>query len=66
LDHPDNINHPTAWWLPGNTLGAVLAAKGDIELSKDQELVLKYRLLILPAPISTEEIQTRWERFARN
>jgi len=65
FDHPDNINHPTAW-LIHFTPGAALTGKGDIRLAKGETLKLRYRCKLFNGIPTQEEMDKEWATFAQN
>jgi hypothetical protein len=65
LDHPGNPHHPPVWWIPGNTLGPVAIATGDICIPAGELLRLHYRLLIYPGRRLAQEIEADWSAFAQ-
>ncbi|HVH10952.1 MAG TPA: PmoA family protein [Gemmatimonadales bacterium] len=75
LDHPANVGFPTYWHARGyglfaaNPLGVKAFTNGKAELNfrlaPGQTTTFRYRILILSGAATPEEIETRYQDFAR-
>ena len=75
LDHPRNPGFPTYWHARGyglfaaNPLGARIFSQGkdslDLRLAPGQSTTFRYRVLILDAHASPDEIEREYSAFAR-
>ena len=66
LDHPSNPNHPTYFHVRGDGwMGSSFTFEGDVVLSKEKPLVLKYRFLVHAGTGDSKALDAEWERFAK-
>jgi hypothetical protein len=66
FDHPQNMRHPTPWYLIGGMpyfSPAVLYLK-PYTLPAHERLTLKYRILVQAGPVDGSAIDRQWQRFA--
>ena len=67
LDHPDNLNFPSPWYLndgnPMDFFSPALLCYGPHTMSKDETLVLKYRIIIHPSRWNAEMLKHKHKLF---
>jgi len=73
LDHPGNIGFPTYWHARGyglfaaNPLGQEVFSNGkeklNFTLEPKQSVTFRYRLLILSAPTSADQVEKEYQKF---
>lgn len=66
FDHPSNLRHPSPWYLNEQLpyFSPALLYDEPLELVPKQEVTLLYRTLVHPAPLSKDELELEWKRFA--
>ena len=75
LDHPKNVGFPTYWHARGyglfaaNPLGQSVFSNGkeklNFTLEPKQSVTFRYRLLILSAMTSADQVETEYAKFAK-
>ena len=67
FDHPDNPRHPTPWQMRRNYpyLNPSFTCKEDFKLPAGESLTLRYGVLVHDGKITADEIDRRWEAFAK-
>ena len=75
-DHPDNLRHPTTWHardyglVTANPFGMHHFLKkekgaGAFKIAKDDSLKLKYRVEFFRGAVSTEDVEAKYQQFAK-
>jgi len=74
LDHPKNPGFPTYWHARGyglfaaNPLGQAVFSNGkeklNLTLEPKQSVTFRYRLLILTGPVTPDQVEAQYRRFA--
>jgi hypothetical protein len=64
FDHPDNPRHPTNWFTRTNLMGAGLLIEGDLEVKRNETLVLRYAFLVLDENPSDAFIKAQYEKWS--
>ena len=66
FDHPANPNHPAVWHVRDDGwMGASLTFRDALKLSPKQTLKLRYGLYVHAGQPSVEELNRRWNDFAK-
>ncbi|MDD4872703.1 MAG: PmoA family protein [Kiritimatiellae bacterium] len=66
FDHPSNPNHPSCFHVRSDGwMGASLSFKGPIIVEPGKPLMLRYGLYVHTGKQPIEEIQKRWDEFAK-
>lgn len=67
MDHPDNAAFPTAWHMRNDGfIAAATARAGDLLLSAEKPLMLRHRVLLMPAHTEPDRdaLHPLWQQFA--
>lgn len=68
LDHPDNLNSPTPWYLVQvgamHYLTPAVICFAPHEMTKGDSFTLRYRIIIHPGRWSGDELDTQYKHFA--
>jgi hypothetical protein len=65
MDHPSNPNHPTYFHVRGDGwMGSSFSHEADVEIRKEQPLVLRYRFWIHRGRPDLPAIDGEWRRWA--
>ena len=70
LDHPQNFNHPAEWYItndpeiPFYYFNPAPIFSNKLILTKDERIILKYRLLISPNVKSDIELNMKWKEYS--
>jgi hypothetical protein len=70
FDHPDNVRHPTPWFVimnPAVPFGYVSPAflyEKPYALQAGKTLTLRYRILVHPGSPDTNRLQAEWQRWS--
>jgi hypothetical protein len=65
FDHPSNPNHPTYFHVRGDGwMGSSFSYEGDVTLTPDRPLVLRYRFFVHSGKRSAEALEEEGRRFA--
>jgi hypothetical protein len=65
MDHPSNPNHPTHFHVRGDGwMGASFTEEGDVTLTKEGPLVLRYRFWVHRGPADPADLDARWKAWA--
>jgi hypothetical protein len=66
IDHPSNPNHPTYFHVRGDGwMGSSFSYEGDVTLTKEKPLVLRYRFRVHAGPGRPENLDADALRFAQ-
>jgi hypothetical protein len=66
FDHPSNPNHPAYFHVRGDGwMGSSFTFEGDVVLSRDKPLVLKYRFYVHAGFGDPKALDAEWERWAK-
>lgn len=66
MDHPSNPNHPTYFHVRGDGwMGSSFSFEGDVVVTKEKPLVLKYRFYVHAGPGDPKALDAEWQKFAR-
>ncbi len=69
LDHPDNMRHPTPWYViiakDMRYFSPALIFYEPFTLKAGQSLKLKYRIIMHPGRTDAEAIEGQWAEFSR-
>jgi hypothetical protein len=66
FDHPANPGHPAHFHVRGDGwMGASLTYGGDVAISKEKPLLLRYRLWIHRGACDPRAVDAEWERWAK-
>ena len=66
LDHPENVNFPTAWRVDSQLgLGPSRQILGDWKLDKDQTQKFRFRLVFYTGDFDPEEIKWEWLQYIK-
>ena len=67
LDHPSNPNHPTYFHVRRDGwMGSSFSFEGDVTVTKEKPLVLKYRFFVHAGPGDPGRLDEEWRRFSQN
>jgi hypothetical protein len=67
LDHPSNPNHPTYFHVRRDGwMGASFSVEGDVTVTKEKPLVLRYRFFVHAGSGDPERLDAEWRRFSQN
>jgi hypothetical protein len=65
LDHPSNVNHPNRWHVRDDGwMSASVCMDGDVELTPDAPLVVRYQLHAHSDDVNPAIANSRWQAFA--
>jgi len=68
FDHPANPRHPSAWYVsetaPLIYFSPALLFNDPLELAANQTITLRYRVLVHSRPLTNDQIDADWKRFA--
>jgi hypothetical protein len=66
MDHPDNPNHPSHFHVRDDGwMGAALTFEGPLKIAPNQPLHVRYGLYVHAGLPSLEDLDRRWNEFAR-
>jgi len=65
FDHPDNLRHPTPWYIAKGMpyFSPALLFDKPYTLPAGKSLTLRYRVLIHPGPSSSDLLEREWKLF---
>lgn len=70
LDHPDNLNSPSPWYLddgdPMDYFSPAVLCYSPHVMSKGQTLALKYQIIVHPDRWDSNELKKKYELFSTN
>lgn len=68
FDHPDNMRHPTPWYLSEKPeliyLSPAVLLNESLTLAAQQSIKLTYRIMIHSKPITDKTIDMQWNEFS--
>jgi hypothetical protein len=66
FDHPDNLRHPSAWWLSASMpyFNPALLFHKPYALPAKKSLELRYRILVHTGIIDNNMLERQWQEFA--
>ena len=67
FDHPDNLRHPTKWYVSAGMpyFSPALIFDRPHTIPAGKSLTLTYRIVVHPGPGRKEELDKLWRRFAK-
>lgn len=66
MDHPSNPNHPTFFHVRRDGwMGSSFSFEGDIVVTKEKPLVLKYRFYVHAGAGEPKALEAEWERWSK-
>lgn len=65
MDHPDNFNYPSVWYVATNMpfFSPAVIYDGPFLLMRGQSLTLKYQVVIAPEEIDTADATHEWDSW---
>jgi hypothetical protein len=68
-DHPDNLNHPTPWYVirsqPMSYFSPAVICYGPHTLPAGQSMTLRYRVIVHPERWDSDRLKLEYARFAK-
>jgi len=70
FDHPDNLRHPSPWFVimnpkvPFGYFSPAVLFNKPYTLPAGQRLTLQYRILVHPGQVDKEQLQAEWKKFS--
>jgi len=66
FDHPGNLRHPSPWYINEGLpyFSPALLYNSPLELAPEQEITLRYRVLVHSVATSKKELEAEWKSFA--
>lgn len=67
MDHPDNLNYPSKWYLaPGMPyFSPAVIHDAPLTLKAGESLTLRYRLIVLPETGTKEQAEAYWKEWQK-
>ena len=67
LDHPSNLRHPSKWYIARGMpyFSPAILFDSSYSLKANESLTLRYRVIVLPEPISAEATKLAWKTWSQ-